>query len=178
VNVVLGLIREKAGKSDVKLAKEGDKKAFERLIAKYRQAMYRIAKGMLKNETDVEEALQNTVVKAIRGIYSLKNDDFIKTWLIKILMNECTTLLRVKRKIYYIEDVIGEEASVTDNHEKLELWEAVNLLEEELRSVTILFYYEDIPQKTIAEILGIPDGTVRSRLSRARLKLKDLLTIE
>jgi RNA polymerase sigma-70 factor, ECF subfamily len=100
VNAILGLIKHKAMKSDVALAKEGDKQAFERLILKYRHAMHKVALGMLKNEVDAEEAIHNSVIKAIQGIHKLKNDDFIKTWLIKILI--CKKRLDTGRFCFYV----------------------------------------------------------------------------
>lgn len=77
-----------------------------------------------------------------------------------------------------MEEINTRDSTIEDNYENFELINAINSLEGELRTVTLLFYYEDMPQKTIAEILGIPNGTVRSRLSRAREKLRELLNIE
>lgn len=67
------------------------------------------------------------------------------------------------------------EPSYNDYHD--EMWEIVNTLDEEFRTVIIMFYYNDIPVKDIAEYLGIAPGTVKSRLNRGRQKLKELITI-
>ncbi|MTK13684.1 MAG: sigma-70 family RNA polymerase sigma factor [Clostridiaceae bacterium] len=157
---------------DIKLAKKGDKSAFVRIIEDNKASMYRVAVSILNNEQDVEDALQNTIIKAYEGIVSLKKNQYFKTWLIRILINECNTIFRSNKKIVHVEEFHDKASNDFSN---LELTNAVNSLEEDLRIVTTLFYFEDIPQKDIANILSIPEGTVRSRLSRARNKLYEML---
>ncbi len=157
---------------DIKLAKKGDKSAFVRIIEKNKGSMYRVAVSILNNEQDVEDAFQNTIIKAYEGIDSLKKNQYFKTWLIRILINECNAILRSNKKIVHVEE-FDDKAS--NDFSNLELTNAVNSLDEDLRVVTTLFYFEDIPQKDIANILSIPEGTVRSRLSRARNKLYEML---
>ncbi|WML37408.1 sigma-70 family RNA polymerase sigma factor [Clostridium sp. OS1-26] len=157
---------------DIKLAKKGDKAAFVRIIEENKASMYRVAISILNNEQDVEDAFQNTIIKAYEGIGSLKKNQYFKTWLIRILINECNAILRSNKKIVHVEE-FDDKAS--NDFSNLELTNAVNSLDEDLRVVTTLFYFEDIPQKDIANILSIPEGTVRSRLSRARNKLYEML---
>lgn len=157
---------------DIKLAKKGDKAAFVRIIEENKASMYRVAVSILNNEQDVEDAFQNTIIKAYEGIGSLKKNEYFKTWLIRILINECNAILRSNKKIVHVEE-FDDKAS--NDFSNLELTNAVNSLDEDLRVVTTLFYFEDIPQKDIANILSIPEGTVRSRLSRARNKLYEML---
>lgn len=130
---------------DIKLAKKGDKDAF-----------------------------QNSIIKAYEGILYLKKNEYFKTWLIKILINECNAILRANKKVLPIEEV-QSDTKVSDEFSKLELTNAVNSLPEDLKVVTTLFYFEDIPQKDIAKISNIPEGTVLSKLSRARNKLYEML---
>lgn len=159
---------------DVLLAKQGDKSAFERLIEHNNKSMYRIASSILKNHQDIEDAYQNTIIKCYNGLNSLKKEDYFKTWLIRILINECNKILKSRKRIIPMEDINfhGSDANSSIN---LELTNAINLLDECLRVVTILFYFVDMPQKQIAKTLSIPEGTVRSRLSRARNKLYEIL---
>lgn len=157
---------------DIKLAKKGDKSAFVRIIEENKASMYRVAVSILNNEQDVEDAFQNTIIKAYEGIGSLKKNQYFKTWLIRILINECNAILRSNKKIVHVEE-FDDKAS--NDFSNLELTNAVNSLDGDLRIVTTLFYFEDIPQKDIANILSIPEGTVRSRLSRARNKLYEML---
>ena len=157
---------------NIKLAKKGDKAAFVRIIEENKASMYRVAVSILNNEQDVEDAFQNTIIKAYEGIGSLKKNQYFKTWLIRILINECNSILRSNKKIVHVEE-FDDKAS--NDFSNLELTNAVNSLDEDLRIVTTLYYFEDIPQKDIANILSIPEGTVRSRLSRARNKLYEML---
>lgn len=159
---------------DVRLAKKGDKEAFGRLIENNKVALYRISLSMLSEKQDIEDAIQNCIIKAYEGVLYLRKEEFFKTWLIRILINECKTILKNNKRVVQMEEV-STDISACDNYSNLELTNAVNSLEEELRTVTVLYYFEDIAQKDIAKLLGIPDGTVRSRLSRARTKLYEML---
>lgn len=159
---------------NIRLAKKGDKEAFGRLIEENKVSMYRIALSMLGNKQDIEDVIHNAIIKAYEGVIYLKKNEYFKTWLIRILINECKSVLRSNKKVVHIEEV-GEDISITEDFSNIELTSAVNSLEEDLRTVTTLFYFEDIPQKEISKLLGIPEGTVRSRLSRARSKLYEML---
>lgn len=161
-------------KCDVKKAKKGDKEAFLALINENRLNIYRIAKGILKEEKDIEDAIQNTVIKAFENIKSLKKDEFFKTWLIRILINECNTILRKGKKYTsFDENLVNEE--YYDTYKDMELTSAIASLNEELRVTTVLYYLDDISTVEIAKILDVAEGTVRSRLARARAKLKEII---
>ena len=159
-------------KSNVAKAKNGDKEAFIELINENRLNIYRVAKGILKNEYDIEDAIQNTVIKAFEKISTLKNDDFFRTWIIRILINECNDILRKNKRVVSLEDSIGKE-KYDDKYENMDLINAVKSLNEDLRNITVLYYFEDMSTVEIAKTLEIPEGTVRSRLSRAREKLRE-----
>lgn len=156
-------------------AKKGDSKAFELLISENKASMYRVAKGILKTEIDISDAIQETIFKAFRGLSKLKNHNYFKTWLLKILINECNMILRYHKRIIPIAEV-KQNNTVTDIYIESELMNAINCLDEDLRIVTILYYYEDLSVKTIASIIDVPVGTVKSRLSRTRIKLYSILT--
>ena len=160
--------------SDVVLAKKGDKVAFERLVRKHAVSLYRVARGILKCEADIEDATQETIIKAYQNLVSLRSDLYLKTWLIKILINECNRILRANKKTVNLVET--EPASPDNPYENLELFSVVQSLDSDLRIVTLLFYYEGLRQKDIAEVLELPVGTVSSRLSRSREKLRALIT--
>lgn len=162
-------------KSQVSQAKKGNKEAFLSLIDENRLNIYRVARGMLKSTEDVEDAIQNTIIKAYSSIGSLKNDEFFKTWIIRILINECNSILRKNKKITSMED---SNEHYNDSYENLDLTTAINSLSDDLRVTTVLFYFEDLSLKDIAKILEIPEGTVRSRLTRARAKLREIMDEE
>jgi RNA polymerase sigma factor, sigma-70 family len=165
-------------KNDIELAKNGDKFAFERLIEANEASLFRVATSMLRNISDAEDAYQETIIRAFKGIVNLKKDEYFKSWIIKIMINECNFMLRKRKKLVSLDEVGEKEINSLDNYERFELWNAVKCLETDLRTVVVLYYYEDFKQNEIAEMLGIPEGTVKSRISRAKEKLRELLDIK
>lgn len=129
--------------------------------------MYRVAKSFLKSDTDCADAIQETILKAYRTLGSLKEPRYFKTWLIRILINECKRVLNVKSKIIPMEE-LTVYSQQKDVFEQAEVREAVAALEEELRVIVTLYYFEDLSLKEVAQLLETPEGTVKSRLSRAR----------
>jgi RNA polymerase sigma-70 factor (ECF subfamily) len=159
----------------VSLAKQGDKEAFIYLIQENKSNLYRVAKAMLKHEADIEDAMQMTIMKAYEQIKRLKKDRYFKTWLIRILINQCNDTLRAKKKVISLENVSKEVGIHEDSYQDMDIQAAIYSLKDELKSVTVLFYYEDLTTKDIARLLKIPEGTVRSRLSTARALLQKRL---
>lgn len=99
-----------------------------------------------------------------------------KPWLLRILVNTCYDACRRRRSTVYLEAV--EEtlaAPQSDCEERMSLWSAVMRLPEEQKAVVTLFYYEDLPIRAISEVLGVTQGTVKTRLSRARGRLRQML---
>lgn len=158
----------------VKLAKKGNKEAFQKLIRENKTSMYRIAKTILSNEADIEDAISESIMKAYKNMDKLKKDKYFKTWLFKILINECNYIHR-KRSREVLDESAFEHLSCFDKHEDLTLKEAVDSLEENLRTLVVLFYYEDLNIKQISSLMDIPEGTIKTRLSRARNKLYHML---
>ncbi|MGE7870409.1 RNA polymerase sigma factor [Bacillus paramycoides] len=163
--------------TDVSLAKQGNHEAFMALIHTEKVKMYRIAKAMLHDETNIEDAMQATILKAYENIKKLKKEEFFQTWLIRILINECNNIIRSYKKVIVIEDYDSNMVAF-DRYEDIDLCNAIQSLTEELRAVTVLYYYEDMNQESIAALLEIPKGTVKSRLSRAREQLEERLKME
>lgn len=160
----------------VRKAKSGEKDAFSELIRENKLSLYKVARGMLKRECDIEDAIQNTIMKALESINSLKNNNYFKTWLIRILINECNIILRNNKRENLVDVSEGFSGlRHDDKYENLDITNAVNMLEIDLREVVVLYYFEDFKQKDISEILGIKEGTVRTRLLRAKKKLKEAL---
>ena len=160
--------------NEVRMAQKGSKDAFMRLIKNSELSMYRVAKSFLKSDPDCADAIQETVLKAYKTIASLREPRYFKTWLIRILINECKQILKFKNRVIPIEDLIVQSQQ-RDVFEQAEVLEAVDSLEDELRTIAVLYYFEDLPLQEVARVLEIPEGTVKSRLSRARAKLAELL---
>lgn len=155
-----------------------DKEKFSELVCLNKESFYRVAKGILDVESDIEDAIQTTIVKAYEKLYTLRNEEYFKTWMIRILINECNMIIRKNKRIVHIEDNSLNEAKYEDKYEDIDLREAIRNLDNDLRDVTVLFYYEDMSQKEIAKVLKIKETTVRTRLFRARNKLYELIKEE
>ena len=159
---------------NVKLAKK-DKSVFSELIQANLTSMYRVAKGILSSEDDIEDALQTTTLIAFDKIKTLRNDKYFKTWLIRILINECNKLYNRNRKSLKDIKEVKEESYTIDKSINIDLYNAINKLSDELRVTTILFYFNDLTYKEISKVLDIPEGTVKSRISRAKDRLYIML---
>lgn len=163
--------------ADVRACRKGDRNAFARLIENHRQSMYRVALAILQNDSDAADAIQEAIIKAYLNIKRLKRPEMFKTWLIRILINECNYILRQRKKIVPMDAGVpaGQERDYADCDTRLVVRKALQALEEELRMVVVLYYYEDLAVKDIAAVLEIPEGTVKSRLARARSLLAEAM---
>ncbi|MDQ0116387.1 sigma-70 family RNA polymerase sigma factor [Paenibacillus harenae] len=155
---------------DILQAKRGNHDAFVRIIKACEPSMYRLAKSYLKTDTECADAMQETILKAFQSIRTLREPQYFKTWLLRILINECNRLLKHRSQVIPIADM-AERCSHSHEPQHYGLNEAVQALEEDLRVTITLFYMEDLPLKEIAQLLELPEGTVKSRLYRAREKL-------
>ena len=146
------------------------------LILDSERQLYSTAKTILFSDQDCADAIQETIVKAFSKIDTLKNDKYARTWLIRILINECYKLVRKSSKFISIEDLEDRlEMESEKSKDYSELYAAVNSLKEELRLPVILYYIEDFSVREIAQILEISEGAVQKRLARARGKLRQEL---
>ena len=135
--------------------------------------MYRVAFGILRNEDEIYDAISNTTVIVFEKISTLKKEEFFKTWLTRILINECYKIYNQNKKIVYLENNNQENLSYTDTYSDLELKSIIKKLNPDFKEIVMLYYFEDFSVKDISKILKIPEGTVKSRLSRARKELSD-----
>ena len=146
------------------------------LIIDSERQMYVTARSILSEDEDCADAIQETIVKAFSKINSLKQDAYAKTWLIRILINECYNVLRQQSRQIPM-DVEGEMAAkaAVEPKDYSDLYRAVSQLQEDLRMPVVLYYGEDFSVREIAQVLEISEGAVQKRLARARQKLKCLL---
>ncbi|WP_207746546.1 sigma-70 family RNA polymerase sigma factor [Clostridium sp. 1001271B_151109_B4] len=163
---------------EVKRAKDGDKEAFCALIRINKIAVYRVSKSILNNEEDVEDAVSEAILKAYKNIHALKDEAFFKTWLIRIVINESNNIYKKRSREIAVDKEHFKNIRVEDTYKDLTLYNAINLLDDDLRTTTILFYFEDMKYKDIAKILNVKEGTIKSRLSRAKEKLHKILKEE
>lgn len=145
---------------------------FTKIVTDTAAVMYRVSKSILKRDEDCEDAVQEAIAKAFSKLWSLKNDSYAKTWLIRIVINECYSILRQKKNSFYNEEITLEEA---DSNDYSELYKALNELPADYRVTVVLYYIEGYSVKETAQILKVTEGTVKSRLSRGRKKLRGFL---
>lgn len=167
---------ESLKKNNVRLAIDGDKNAFNILIKENLNSLYIVARGILNSEYDIEDAIQSTILKAYEKILYLRNEEFFKTWLTRILINECNNIIRKNKKITYIEDSQINNESYEDKYKNLDLIKAMNKLSSDLKITMWLFYFNDMSIEEISNTLKIPKGTVKSRLNRGREKLYNIMS--
>lgn len=162
---------------DIQLAQDVSVEAFARVIQLYERTLYGLARTYVGRNEDCADVVQDTVMKAFRAIRTLREPAYFKTWMIQILINECRQWQRKKKRSPTVElsPLQIEKIAVQAPYEAIELTEAVWKLEHELRSVVWLHYYEDLPIKQVALRVGVPEGTVKSRLHRARVLLAEEL---
>lgn len=162
----------------VKKAIKGDEVAFEKLIVDQSDKLYRTAFLYVRNKEDALDVLQETTYKAFISMDQLKHPEYFSTWLIKILIRTAYDVINKKKKIILTGDEFLE--TVTDNKaEKIELGldltGAISTLNDQYKTVIILFYYHDLSIRSIANVLEKPEGTIKTYLYRAKKELKKTL---
>jgi len=173
----------------------GDQEEFSRLVDTYSAKIYRLATRMLNQQQDAEDVLQETFLKAYRGLKSFDGRSKISTWLFRIATNEALMVLRRKHPEFIsidepVETEEGEqepvqivdwcclpETELLSEEARERLDEAVQKLPESLRVVFILRDINDLSTLETAEVLGLSETAVKTRLSRARLRLREILTV-
>lgn len=154
-----------------------DAQTFQAEAKRLEKLLYRVAWSYLSNDRDVEDAVQDALIKAWEKRGSLRSTDKFRPWLMQILVNQCKNLLRKRRKIsfYPLEE---NAVSVELPQDALYLREAVARLKPELRTAVVLYYLDGYTTKDIAAALGCPEGTIKTRLHSAKKQLKSILLVE
>jgi RNA polymerase sigma factor (sigma-70 family) len=156
------------------LARQGDKEAFMHLIKAVQQSLFVIARSIVKNDDDCADAIQETITKAFSNVHTLKKPAYFKTWIIRILINECNRIIKKKKRVYPVPYDM-RKTSYKGDYEQIELFEVIDKLDEQLQTIVTLFYIEDLSIKEISKVLEVSEGTVKSRLFRARQQLSELV---
>jgi len=164
----------------VKKAKNGDTKALEQLIHMYEVKLYKTARTILECEDDINEAIQQTIILIYKNIGQLKNEKSFGSWVFKILVNKCKDIWNQNsnrnKKLLDLNE--NQDIPNIEKEDYSFVNEALSQLDENHKEVTILYYYDGFSVKEISKILNIPQGTIKSRLSRARKKLEKLIRKE
>lgn len=150
----------------------GDEAAVERLVAAVWPGCFRLAASVIGERSLAEDAAQEACVIVHRKVRGLQNASAFDTWLYRIVMRESA---RVRRRHQITTQLFSENHFVREETATLDVWRALAALTPELRDVIVLFYFDDLKGSEIAAILGLPGGTVRTRLARARNLLRGIL---
>ncbi len=152
-----------------------DKTQFTQAVLDVEPTLYRVAKSMLRNETLCADAAQQAILLAWERLPSLRAPRYFKTWLTRILINECNTLLRQQQRFSPYEPSEAELVPAPVREDYSDLYAALAALEEKYRLPVVLYYLEGFKTREIASLLEIPVGTVKSRLNTARGMLRKTL---
>lgn len=177
----------------IRLAADGDMAAFEQLVTTHQPAIYRLALRMTGNPEDAADMTQEAFLRAWRGLGSFQADSSLSTWLFRLTSNVCIDFLRAARRHLVVPisglDADGEEYTLDApdpaklpeeellaREEREELRAAMALLAPEQRLILSLRVENDLSYTDIAAVLGVREGTVKSRLARARDQLRKKLS--
>lgn len=170
-------------------SQSGDIQAFNDLVELYQRQVYNLALRMLGSAETAEDATQDTFVSAYRAIAGFRGGSF-KAWILRIATNSCRDKMRVSRRASIVSldnlmeevgDFIADDKteSPEDYAQRRELGRLLDgslaRLPEDQRLVVVLSDIQGLTYEEIAQVIGISLGTVKSRLSRARLRLRELL---
>ncbi|QQS29921.1 MAG: RNA polymerase sigma factor [Sphingobacteriales bacterium] len=173
-------------KHHIQTAMNGDAQSFGAAFQWFRPYLYLHALRVCGNSGNAQDALQDTFISAFTNIHTLRQHASFYPWLKKILLNHCHLLLRKEKSLHRLQRFAGTDSDIYDSiHLQFDqssnqqvLYSLISRLSGELQSCLILRYFSSFNSyEEIAVILGIPVGTVRSRLSAAREKLSSLYRI-
>ena len=166
----------------VKRAMHGDTQAFVTVIQECTESMYRVARGFLRDDEDIADVIQNTIMVCFEKIGDLRNPNYFKTWMTRILINECKDMLMSQKNIQLtesMEDIMDRERQFCQSRieEDFETRELLSLLDEKYRAIMILYYLEGFKVSEIGKLLDMKVSTVKTRLSRGRKELQQLYEV-
>lgn len=171
----------------IEQSRNGNIDAFEELIKDYKKSAYNIALRVLRNVEDAEDVSQEALIKVFKSIQNFNMQSTFKVWMYRIVVNACLDFKRKKTiEAYSIDDsinVVGSnnnnpDAMIDNNFNSKMVNNAINRLEDDFKTIIILRDIQGFSYKEISEILSCNIGTVKSRISRARKNLKEIIEYE
>lgn len=171
--------------------KLGDKKAFKELVMKYQHKIFMIAFGILKNEEDAYDVTQEVFMKIYKYVENFQENSTFYTWVYRIAYNVSLDIYRKRKSdsaVEYGETLKHNEYADAVHHKidspsqkvlnqelSVQMEEALNMLSEEHRAILVMREFEELSYDEISEIIGVPKGTVMSRIHHARSHLKEIM---
>lgn len=165
----------------IQRALHGDTSAWGEIVRRYKDAVFGIAIGILGNPADAEDATHDAFIRAYEGLHTFHLDKRFSTWIFAVTANVCKNKLRRERiftPLKYISRLTkgSDPAQQLAHQERTQIIrDAIDQLGPAYRAPLVLRYYADLDYKEIAEALGLPEGTVKTRLHRAKAQLKRIL---
>lgn len=162
----------------IKEAKKGNIEAFTKLIDNIKMDLYKISRTRLTSIDDIDDAVQETMIETFNSLKSLRNDRYFKKWIIQILINKCNKIYRKKKnnnisfENLEVENYVGY-SPIDSVDGELEFDSMLKSLNYDEKIATVLFYLEDYTTKDISKILKTSENTIKSRLRRAKIKMKE-----
>jgi RNA polymerase sigma-70 factor (ECF subfamily) len=159
----------------------GDRAAFSALVARHERRVYNLAFRMLGREEDARDATQDAFLTALRKLSSFRGEAAFTTWMHRVTVNACYDILRKRKREPVLDEPAQEERSSASPDPAegaataVDVQRALALVPHEFRAVLVLHDVQDLGYEEVAGILGIPVGTVKSRLHRGRVALARLL---
>lgn len=148
---------------------------FARRVVAMQDALYRVSTAILPQLCDRQDAVQSALEKALRKQDRLRDPDALESWLTRILVNECYSILRARRRETLMDEPPQRETAPDANPD---LYQLFTSLDEKYRLPMTLYYVEGYSVAETARILRLPQGTLKSRLSRGRRALRNSLSLE
>ena len=172
-------------------AQSGDPEAFERLMEPLEQLVWRVCWHYTGNREAAEDCGQEAMIRIWRNLANYRGECALESWVYRIAANCCMDWLRKKKRDQSVsmepmveqgfdpaDDSPGTEEQVVAKDERQRLREAIALLPEDQREALILTQLEKVPYEEAARALGVSEGTVKSRVNRAKARLKEILSAE
>lgn len=154
-----------------------DKERFTNEVLANERSMYYVAKSILGNDEDCADAIQNAILGAFSSLKTLRNDKHFKTWLTRILINECYSIIRKNKKMVSYDEYMDMDMDMPDSSvEYSEVYMEIQALEEKYRVPFVLHYVEGFSLKEISVMLGSSEASIKMRLMRGRNILKKQLS--
>lgn len=161
----------------IRRARAGDGGAFVELMESQKSTMYKVARSYLHNDADAADAVSETVLACFEKLDTLRQPQYFRTWLVRILIRKCQDMLRERKRSVPLEE-IAEAGQEEPGHARVEFLALLDSLDEKYRTVLLLYYGEGFSVGEIARAMGLKVDTVKTRLKRARAGFKMIYEAE
>lgn len=155
----------------IERARDGDGSAFVALIESQKGTMYKVARSYLHNDADAADAISETVLVCFEKLETLRQPQYFRTWLVRILIRKCQDMLRERKRSMPLDE-ITEVGRNEPGHARVEFLALLDSLDEKYRTVLLLYYGEGFSVREIAQAMDLKEETVKTRLKRARAGFK------